>query len=246
MRLQRAMSPTQVVVLLTTPHTTVDMLGKQLARSGNGLFLGDLNLSFGRSVGELLQVYELSQIPVHEPLYEFLRLHVSDAAADPRAFLAARSDWSFQQLLQFLIAQASAPLVIFADTTAGFRIVQAERWLQALPQALFVHAVSDRAAFADAASRHYAGHLFVPPDYRDYCVLNKAPQFQPDLAWFQVHRTLSRALADAPGIRYCHLPLDTAQTEISLDSLQRRANEAPAPFQVPSGIDALEASLLSA
>jgi hypothetical protein len=232
-----------VVVLLTTPHTTVDMLGQQLARSSNGVFLGDLNLSFGRSVGELLQVYELSQMPVHEPLFEFLRQHVGEAASDPRAFLDARSDWSFQRLLQFLLAQVSAPLAIFADTSAGFRIVQTERWLKALPQALFVHAVGDRAAFADAASRHYAGHLFIPPDYRDYCVLNKAPQFQPDLAWFQVNRTLSQALADAPDIRSCRVSLAAADADTSLADLLRRADRSHGPYQLPGNIEALEAAL---
>jgi hypothetical protein len=235
-----------VVVLLGTPHTPLDAFGTQLAASGRGVYVGDLNLSLGRTISELLQVYELSQTPIHEPLFAFLREQVSGAADDPGAFLNQRKDASFAQLLQLLTGSAAAPTVVFSDTSAGFRIGQVDRWLKALPQALFVHALSSRAAFGEAANQHYAGRLFVPPDFRDYCVMNKAPQFAPDLAWFQVHRTLSQALGEAPaGLRHCRAIIDGADAQASLDVLTRRAERPAAPFQKPADIAALEAVLLA-
>lgn len=238
-------SSPRVVVLLGTPHTPLDAFGTQLAAASGGFYVGDLNLSLGRSVRDLLQVYELSQMPVHEALFGFLRAHVDGAAADPAAFLNERADWSFAQLLQLLIGSVAAPAV-FADTSAGFRIGQVDRWLKALPQALFVHALADRAAFGEAANQHYAGRLFVPPDFRDYCVMNKAPQFAPDLAWFQVHRTVSQALGEAPaGLRHCRAIIDGADAQASLDVLAHRAELGSSAFQKPADIAALEAMLLS-
>jgi hypothetical protein len=237
-----------VVVLLGTPHAPLAAFGEQLATGArgleNGLYVGDLNLSLGRTIGELLQVYELSQTPVHEPLFAFLRQHVDGAAADPAAFLKERADWSFQQLLQLLIGSVSAPTIVFADTSAGFRIAQVDRWLKALPQALFVHALSSRAAFAEAANLHYAGRLFVPPDFRDYSVLNNSPQFAPDLAWFQVHRTVSRALAEAAGVRYCRAQIDAADAHASVAVLSQLADRPHALYQQPADADALEAAMI--
>lgn len=233
-----------VIVLLGTPHSPVDAFGEQLAAGSRGVYLGDLNLSLGRTVGDLLQVYELSQTPVHEPLFAFLRGHVAGAEADPGAFLSQRKDWSFAQLLQLLIDHAAGASVVFSDTSAGFRIGQVDRWLRALPQALFVHTLIARAKFGEAANQHYAGRLFVPPDFRDYCVLNKAPQFAPDLAWFQVHRTLSQALSEAPGIRHCRATIDGTDAQASLDVLMQRAVQPAAPFRKPADIAALEAALL--
>lgn len=199
--------PLTVVVVLGAPHTPLNALGDAIAQAEHGLHTGDLQISHADTVGGLLQVYEMAQVPLHEPLYAFLREHVAAAAAGPEAWLRARADWSFARLLHELLGHVRAPLVVFSDAAAGLRIHQAERWTAALPQAFYVHAVTAPGFFAEAARAAYEGRLYVPPDYRDYCIANGHPVFRPVLAWMQVHRTLARLVQDS-GLRWACYALE--------------------------------------
>lgn len=196
----------KVTVLLGAPLANLDRYAEGLAASSGGIYLGDLNLAYGDTVDELLQVYELSQITLHPALFDALTRHAGHA--DPRGFLEANRHWSLGELLRYLMAQAAARHVVFSDAAAGFRVVMLDRWLDALPGGTFVHATTALAAFTEDARRRYDGRLFIPPDYLDHSDLQPAPRFAPEIAWFQMHLTLLRVLGERADRKSCRIALD--------------------------------------
>lgn len=219
-----------VLLLFGTPYSGIESQAQRLAQSGGGVHLGDLQLSLVERLGQLREVYALAQTPQHEPLFAALRRHLPAAAADPDAFLAAHAHWSVGELLTALLAAIDAPLVTLSDVSAGFRIHQVERWFARLPQAGFVHVTTPLAAFVAAASAYYDGKLYVPPDYRDHCVVHPTPPLKPQLAWYQVQATLARAYSDARGVRRRRIDIDALA---GLDAAQLMASTRETPLDWP-------------
>lgn len=218
---------TKIVMLLGTPHSGIEAQAQRLAQSGNGLYLGDLQLSLVDNVRQLLELYALAQTPQHEPLFAVLRRYLPAAAQDPSAFLAAHADWNMARLLDALLGAIDAPLLVMTDLSAGFRIHQIERWFARLPQAVYVHVTTPVAPFVEAATAHYRGKLFTPPDYRDHSVFNAAPLLKPELAWYQVHAALARAFSDASGIQRYRADIDQLAKLDAHQLLQAAADGSP-------------------
>ncbi len=231
------------MVIFGAPTAMVDAYAQRLAMDDGALYLGDLNLAYADTVNELLQVFELSQIDLQQPLLTHLREHAGHA--DPLAFLLANRHWSLGELLRYLVAQSQESKLpktklpktklIFSDASAGLRLPMLDRWLDALPQALMVHATTDVAAFVAEATTRYAGRLFIPPDYLDHAATHVYPVFAPELAWYQMHSTLHRVLGEAADRRVRRIALDRDPP----DSIARllaaaaiRRDHSPAPSSI--------------
>jgi hypothetical protein len=217
-----------LTVILGTPDSGLRDYGERLASSANGVCLSDLKLCLAANVAELLQMIELAQEPIERSLLAALETHVPQAKRHAYAYLAERGDWSIATLLWAIVhSLAGRPLVI-VDELAGFRIVDAERWFVMQPQALFVHALTPRADFERASLRRYHTRLFVPPDYRDHNIANPSPVLKPVLAWYQLHSTLGRALAERDSLRRCRVEIgpQAPDTIEALDDLADRQGQS--------------------
>ncbi|MDB5969778.1 MAG: hypothetical protein JWQ90_2228 [Hydrocarboniphaga sp.] len=227
---------TSVVVLLGTPHSGIEAQAQRLAQSGNGVdrgvYLGDLQLSLVDRVKQLPELYALAQTPQHEPLFAALSRYLPAAAENPAAFLALHANWSIAELLEALLGAIDTPLVTMTDLSAGFRIHQIERWFARLPRAVYVHVTTPLAPFVEAATAHYKGRLFTPPDYRDHNVFNAAPVLKPELAWYQIHAALARAFSDARDLS--RIRVDIAELAgLDADALLARATTTSERFNWP-------------
>ncbi|WP_341920986.1 hypothetical protein [Hydrocarboniphaga effusa] len=215
-------------VILGTPDSGLREYGERLAKSANGVCLSDLKLCLAANVAELLQMIELAQEPIERSLLAALATHVPQAKRDAYAYLAERGDWTIATLLWAIVqGLAGRPLVI-VDELAGFRIGETERWFSMQPQALFVHALTPRADFERASLRRYDTRLFVPPDYRDHNIAHPSPVLKPVLAWYQLHSTLARALADCDAVRRCRIEVgaEAPASLAALDTLASRQSGA--------------------
>lgn len=217
-----------VTVILGTPDSGLRDYGERLADRASGVCLSDLKLCLAKNVAELLQMIELAQEPIERSLLAALSAHVPQARRDALSYLAERSDWNIATLLWAIVQGIAGRPLVIVDELAGFRIVDAERWFAMQPQALFVHALTPRDDFERASRRRYDTRLFVPPDYRDHNIANPSPVLKPVLAWYQLHSTLGRALADRDSLRRCRVEIgpQAPGTIEALEVLAQRQSQA--------------------
>lgn len=159
----------------------------------------ELNLLMADDVGELLEIFRLSQGPQADGLLraiaqlEFGVQH--DEAVDAaHGWLAQRPDWSTAHLLAEIAARVAPRRLVVPDTEAPLRPLDLRRLRRGFPDAGILHLTRHpwtQGCLLDAWTRD---RLFVPPDFKDHAFIPAL--VDPQVPWLRCNRNIELAFGE--------------------------------------------------
>jgi hypothetical protein len=221
------------VFILGLASAPLSRLAAMLGRHPQVLPLPELALFIAPTIGELLDIADLSETQVADGLLRAVaELHTGGQTADgvevARAWLERRRHWSGSALLEELSQTAARRTPLLADGQVGLRPDWLDALLESQPDAHLVHLVEHPWSQCRDIARELRQAGFVPPAYRDFSV--EWGVIDPQLAWHQVHQAIDRSLEGVPETRRSRLRLEDleAAPEAVLGSLCTRLGLAAA------------------
>lgn len=183
------------VLVFGAPFSGVSLLSQMLGGHGDLYSTPVLHLALADTVGTLLDLFSLSQLPIADGLLRLVAQRFTggqDAAGVAAAhhWLTQRRDWTTAALLSHLADDVAPRRLVIPDHESALRPDELGRWQQMAPQAMLIqplrHPLTHGAVWAPRLERQ----LFVPPDYRDHRSAPAAALIEPQLPWLRVNHML--------------------------------------------------------
>ncbi|QHS09951.1 sulfotransferase [Sinimarinibacterium sp. NLF-5-8] len=252
------MSTPDPIVLLAPPFSGSARLAARLGCHPQLYAVPELYLFMADNLGELLQIFRLSQGPQFDGLLRAIAQleygEQTDASiARARAWLEQHHHWHCRDLLDYLVQKVAPRRLLLPDVEAPLRPIELRRIQRWLPQAqiltLYRHPWT-QGCLLWAWGRE---RLFIPPDFKDHSFIPAL--LDPQIAWLRAHANLQNAFAPrARVLRDEDFVADAASActdlcralEISTDSAALSAMQNPqnwdyaghGPGTAPYGLEA--------
>ncbi|MFC4251001.1 sulfotransferase [Sinimarinibacterium flocculans] len=216
----------------------------------------ELCLQMADAVGELLEIFHLSQGPQADGLLrtiaqlEFGAQH-DDAVAAAHEWLAQRADWTTARLLAEIAARVAPRRLVVPDTEAPLRPLDLRRLHRGFPQAGILQLTRHpwtQGCLLDAWARD---RLFVPPDFKDHAFIPAL--VDPQVPWLRCNRNIETVFAgrarclrvedvetpdDAALARLCELAGVDADALAAMREPERWIYAGFGPGAAPYGLEA--------
>lgn len=186
------------VFILAAPFSGASYLAGQLAAHPQLYAVPELCLFMADNVGELLDIFSLSQGPHGDGLLRAVAQLEFGAQTD--AEIGAARDWLAQrralgvgELLGQLAARAAPRRLVVPDTETPLRPIDLRRLLRQVPDARAIHLVRHPWTQGCRMSAWARERLFVPPDFKDH---GWSPAVvDPQIPWLRANRNIETAFA---------------------------------------------------
>lgn len=210
------MSVQSPLFVLAPPFCGASFVAGCLGRHPQLYAVPELCLMMADELGELLEIFRLSQGPQADGLLraiaqlEFGAQH-DEAVAAAREWLAQRADWTTLRLLDEIAARVAPRRLVVPDTEAPLRPLDLRRLRRAWPDAGILHLTRHpwtQGCLLDAWTRD---RLFVPPDFKDHAFIPAV--VDPQVPWLRCNRNVETAFGDGAArlrVEDIELPDDAA------------------------------------
>ncbi|HEY0973500.1 MAG TPA: sulfotransferase [Solimonas sp.] len=197
-----ASAPTPApVFVLAAPFSGASRLTARLAGHPALYALPELCLFMADTVGELLDIFRLSQGPHADGLLRAVAQLEFGVQADPEIeaatqWLAQRREWTVGALLDELARRVAPRRLVIPDTETPLRPNDLRRLRRHAPTAVAVQVVRHPWTQAQRLVRWGHDRLFIPPDFKDHAW--DPPLIEPQVPWLRANRNIEQRYADAP------------------------------------------------
>lgn len=213
-----ATAPPPPLFILAAPFSGASWLAGVLGRHPRLYALPQIFPCMADSVGELLDLFALSQLSHGDGLRRAVAQLAFDgqgeaqiAAAD--AWLEARRGWSTAELVAWLAEQVAPRRLVIPDAEMPLRPHELQRFRSSLPQARWLHLVRHPWSQGCLLAAWLREQLFVPVDFRDHAQTPPLPE--PQLPWLRSNQNLLLAAGDWPAAQWRQLHGERFDTDFA-------------------------------
>lgn len=176
----------------------------------------ELNLFMARDLGELLEVFRLSQGPAADGLLRVAAQLMfgqqgNAQIAQAREWLRQNSQLAVGAVLREIAAATGGRGLVVPDTETPMRPSDIARLHAQLPNARFLHLTRHPYTQGILMSESLQERLFVPSDYRDHS-LDPAP-VEPQLPWLRANHNILSWVKPGRESRYLHVTFESVENE---------------------------------
>lgn len=240
--------------VLAAPFSGASWLAGVLGQHPQLYALPQIFPFMAESVGELLDVFSLSQIGHGDGLRRAVGELLYGGQGEPEIvaadqWLNEHRHWRSQQLIEALAAAAAPRRLVIPDAEMPLRPHELRRLRAALPQAQWLHLIRHPWLQGCRFAAWLREQLFVPVDFRDQAQTPALPE--PQLPWLRANRNLDAAGGEWPAGQVLRLSSESLDADfgaavdelcaalgLSLDTADLRAMSQPQDWlfaQTPTG-----------
>lgn len=184
------------VFVLAAPFSGASRLAERLGHHPSLFALPELCLFLADNVGELLDIFRMSQGPQADGLLRAVAVLEFGAQRDAeiaaaRDWLAARRDLTVGALLEQLAQRALPRRLVIPDTESTLRPLDLRRLRRHVPGARAIHLTRHPWTQGCRMSAWLRERLFVPPDFRDHAW--DPPMPDPQIPWLRCNANIEAA-----------------------------------------------------
>ena len=188
--------------ILAAPFSGACSLAAMLGRHPQLCALPPLHLGMAERVGDLLEIFRISQGRHADGLWRAvaqLEFGAQDDAAVARAqdWLQRQSDLSTAQLLAQLAARAAPRRLVLPDAESPLRPMDLLRLRRQFPDAAVLQLLRHPYTQGLLHAHWLGGQLFVPPDFKDHA--QSPPRPDPQIGWLRSNTNLENFLREHRG-----------------------------------------------
>ncbi len=183
--------------ILAAPYSGASYLAGQLDGHSQLYALPELCLFMADEVGELLDIFRLSQGPHADGLLRAVAQLEFGAQTDAeiggaRDWLQQRRQWAVGELLATLASRAAPRRLVIPDTESPLRPMDLRRLRRHVPGAGVIHLLRHPWSQGCLLAGWARERLFVPADFKDH---GWTPQLvDPQIPWLRANRNIERLL----------------------------------------------------
>lgn len=191
-----------VILLAGAPFSGSSLLAQMLGSHPQCAAAPELKLGLADTVGELLTLAELSEVPLLDGLLRFVAEHHGGGQhragiAKAKAWLEEVTDATTTELLTELKNGVAPRALVIPDGEAALRPDELLRWQQLDPDLRVVQCLRHPLTHGAVWAPWLQGQLYVPPDFRDHHVSPAAALIEPQIPWLRCNRNLQRWVPEA-------------------------------------------------
>ena len=188
--------------ILAAPFSGACSLAAMLGRHPQLCALPPLHLGMAERVGDLLEIFRISQGRHADGLLRAvaqleLGAQTDAAVAQAQDWLQRQAHWSTGELLQHLAQRAAPRRLVVPDAESPLRPMDLLRLRRQLPDAAVLQLLRHPYTQGLLHAHWLAGQLFVPPDFKDHA--QQPPQPDPQIGWLRSNTNLENFLREHQG-----------------------------------------------
>lgn len=205
----------RVILMVGAPFSGCSLLAQMLGSHPHCAAAPELKLGLADTVDALLELAEVSQVPLLDGLLRFVAEHVTggqhrDGIKAAFAWLGERRTQSTAELLASLQAAVAPRHLVIPDGESALRPNELLRWQRLAPELAVIHCLRHPLMHGAVWAPWLKAQLYVPPDFRDHSVSPASALIEPQLPWLRCAGNLERWVPEAKRIRLRMEDLDVA------------------------------------
>ncbi len=190
------MSVQPPLFVLAPPFCGASFVAGCLGRHPQLYAVPELCLMMADELGELLEIFRLSQGPQADGLLRTIAqlefgAQQDQAIAAARHWLVQRPEWTTRRLLDEIAARVAPRRLVVPDTEAPLRPLDLRRLQRGFPQAASIHLTRHPWTQGCLLSVWTRDRLFVPPDFKDHAFVPAL--VDPQVAWLRCNANIESA-----------------------------------------------------
>ncbi len=203
-----------VILIAGAPFSGCSLLAQMLGSHPYCAAAPELKLGLADTVDALLEMAEVSQVPLLDGLLRFVAEHLTggqhrEGIEAAFAWLDERRGLTTAELLAQLQAAVAPRHLVIPDGESALRPTELLRWRRLAPELTLIHCLRHPLLHGAVWAAWLKSQLYVPPDFRDHSVSPDAALIEPQLPWLRCARNLERWMPDVPRIPFRMDDLDT-------------------------------------
>lgn len=221
------------VMILAAPFSGASYLAAMLGGHPRLYAVPELNLFMADTLGELLEIFHLSQGPQAHGLLRALAQLEFGEQSDPNIERAAqwlqeRASWKTGEVLMYLAGRAAPRRLVLPDSESPLRPMDLRRIHQQLPDVALLHLLRHPYTQGLLHSHWLRGRLFVPPDFKDHS--QKPPKADPQIPWLRCNANIQSITQDRQDAAILRV-----QSEALVDGVELELTRITTWLGVPAG-----------